>query len=157
MGWEPAEAIPGGFKWDHGGKKPTLAPRYRRRSALFARSGGCRFLAPIRTGQDIASCSADQLCITNDKVLSGIYTKAFTNATYIVKDGAPTGRALFPGHDEARRMTTIVRPGTTIRLRMVSSSPTIRCKSRCVGNCSRPIVSIYTPETGQRILRDAAG
>ena len=79
------------------------------------------------------------------------YTKAFTNAPYLVKDGFGYQDGLFTGYDEIKRDYDH-RPGITRSATMALSSSTTRCSNpRCVWNLLKQHVSIYTPELVERI------
>ena len=103
MGGNAAEAHPCGFKWvteakaNRGAKLIVVDPRYTRSAAVSD------MYAPIRPGTDIAFLlGLINYCIQNDKV-QWDYTKAFTNASYIVKEGFAYQDGLFTGYDETKR------------------------------------------------------
>ena len=103
MGGNAAEAHPCGFKWvteakaNRGAKLIVVDPRYTRSASV------ADFYAPIRQGTDIAFLlGVINYCILNDKI-QWEYVKAFTNASYIVKDGYAYQDGLFTGYDEAKR------------------------------------------------------
>src|SRR5262245_37249303 len=103
MGGNAAEAHPCGFKWvteakaNRGAKLIVIDPRFTRSASV------ADYYAPIRQGTDIAFLlGLINYCIQNDKV-HWDYVKAFTNATYVVKDGFTYKDGLFTGYDEAKR------------------------------------------------------
>ena len=103
MGGNAAEAHPCGFKWvteakaNRGAKLIVVDPRFTRSAAL------ADFYAPIRQGSDIAFLMGlINYCIQNDKV-QWEYVKAFTNASFVVKDGFAYKDGLFTGYDEQKR------------------------------------------------------
>ena len=103
MGGNAAEAHPCGFKWvteakaNRGAKLIVVDPRFTRSASV------ADVYAPIRQGTDIAFLlGVINYCIQNDKV-QWDYVKAFTNATYMVKDGFGYQDGLFTGYDEAKR------------------------------------------------------
>ena len=103
MGGNAAEAHPCGFKWvteakaNRGAKLIVVDPRFTRSASV------ADVYAPIRQGTDIAFLlGVINYCIQNDKV-HWDYVKAFTNATYMVKDGFTYKDGLFTGYDEAKR------------------------------------------------------
>ena len=103
MGGNAAEAHPCGFKWvteakaNRGAKLIVVDPRFTRSASV------ADLYAPIRQGTDIAFLlGVINHCIQNDKV-QWAYVKAFTNASYIVKDGFAFKDGLFTGYDEAKR------------------------------------------------------
>ena len=102
MGGNAAEAHPCGFKWvteakaNRGAKLIVVDPRFTRSASV------ADFYAPIRQGTDIAFLlGVINYCILNDK-MQWDYTKAFTNASYIVKDGFAYQDGLFTGYDESQ-------------------------------------------------------
>ena len=102
MGGNAAEAHPCGFKGvteakaNRGAKLIVVDPRFTRSAAV------ADFYAPIRQGSDIAFLlGVINYCIQNDKV-QWEYTKAFTNAPYLVKEGYGYQDGLFTGYDEVQ-------------------------------------------------------
>ena len=136
MGGNAAEAHPCGFKWvteakaNRGAKLIVVDPRFTRSASV------ADIYAPIRQGTDIAFLlGVINYCIQNDKV-QWDYVKAFTNATYIVKDGFAYQDGLFTGYDEAKRDYNTVDAGTTSSARTASSWSTRRCRIRAAsGTC----------------------
>ena len=103
MGGNAAEAHPCGFKWvteakaNRGAKLIVIDPRFTRSASVSD------VYAPIRQGTDIAFLlGLINYCIQNDKVQRE-YVKAFTNASYVVKEGFTYQDGLFSGYDEAKR------------------------------------------------------
>jgi formate dehydrogenase major subunit len=151
MGGNAAEAHPCGFKWvteakaSRGAKLIVVDPRYTRSASV------ADFYAPIRQGTDIAFLlGVINYCIQNDKI-QWDYTKAFTNAGYIVKDGFAYQDGLFTGYDEAKRDYN--RSSWEYELGpdgFVVVDDTLQ-NPRCVWNLLKQHVSIYTPETVSRI------
>ena len=87
MGGNAAEAHPCGFKWvteakaNRGAKLIVVDPRFTRSASV------ADFYAPIRQGTDIAFLlGADQLLHPERQGAVGVRPKAFTNASYLVKD-----------------------------------------------------------------------
>jgi formate dehydrogenase major subunit len=151
MGGNAAEAHPCGFKWvteakaNRGAKLIVVDPRYTRSASVSD------MYAPIRPGTDIAFLNGlINYCIQNDKV-QWEYTKAFTNATYLVKDGFTYEDGLFTGYDEVKRdynrSTWEYEIGPD---GYVVSDATLQ-NPRCVWNLLKQHVSIYTPELVERI------
>jgi formate dehydrogenase major subunit len=151
MGGNAAEAHPCGFKWvteakaNRGAKLIVVDPRYTRSASV------ADFYAPIRQGTDIAFLlGVINYCILNDKI-QWDYTKAFTNASYIVKDGFAYEDGLFTGYDESRRDYN--RSSWEYELGpdgFVTVDDTLQ-NPRCVWNLLKQHVSIYTPEMVSRI------
>src|SRR3954447_23927972 len=95
MGGSAAEAHPYGFKWvteakaRRGAKLIVVDPRFTRSASV------ADFYAPIRQGTDIAFLlGVINYCIQSDKV-QWAYTKAYTNASYIVREGFTYEDGLF--------------------------------------------------------------
>ncbi len=151
MGGNAAEAHPCGFKWvteakaRRGAKLIVVDPRFTRSASV------ADFYAPIRQGTDIAFLlGVINYCIQNDKV-QWEYTKAFTNASYIVKQGFGYQDGLFTGYDESKRDYD----RSTWNYEMteegfVKADETLQ-DPRCVWNLLKEHVKIYTPELVERI------
>jgi formate dehydrogenase major subunit len=151
MGGNAAEAHPCGFKWvteakaNRGAKLIVVDPRFTRSASV------ADFYAPIRQGTDIAFLlGVINYCISNDKI-QWEYTKAFTNAPYLVKEGFAYQDGLFTGYDESKRdydksswQYQIGPDG------FVVADDTLQ-NPRCVWNLLKQHVSIYTPELVERI------
>lgn len=151
MGGNAAEAHPCGFKWvteakaHRGAKLIVVDPRFTRTASV------ADFYAPIRQGSDIAFLlGLIRYCIENDKV-QWEYTKAFTNASFIVKEGFGYADGLFSGYDEEKRdydrTSWDYEIGEDGYARV---DPTLQ-HPRCVWNLLRQHVSVYTPEMVERI------
>lgn len=100
MGGNAAEAHPVGFKWVVESKKKkgtrlyVVDPRFNRTASV------ADFYAPIRAGSDIAFLGAlINWLIENDKI-QWEYVKAYTNASFIVKEGYGFKDGLFSGHGQ---------------------------------------------------------
>ena len=151
MGGNAAEAHPCGFKWvteakaNRGAKLIVVDPRFTRSASV------ADIYAPIRQGTDIAFLMGlINYCIQNDKV-QWDYVKAFTNASYLLKDGFGYQDGLFTGYDEAKRdydkSTWDYQIGED---GFVVVDETLT-HPRCVWNMLKQHVSIYTPEMVERI------
>jgi formate dehydrogenase major subunit len=149
MGGNAAEAHPCGFKWvteakaNRGAKLIVVDPRFTRTASV------ADFYAPIRQGTDIAFLmGVINYCIQNDKV-QWEYTKAYTNAPYIVKEGFGYQDGLFTGYDETKRdynrSTWEYEFGDDGYVKSDIDHP------RSVWNLLKQHVSIYTPEMVERI------
>ena len=151
MGGNAAEAHPCGFKWvteakaNRGAKLIVVDPRYTRSAAV------ADYYAPIRQGTDIAFLlGVINYLIKNDKV-QWEYTKNYTSAAFIVKEGFGYQDGLFTGYDEAKRdydrsswdyeydEQGFVKVDTTLQ------------HPRCVWNLLKAHVAQYTPELVERI------
>lgn len=151
MGGNAAEAHPCGFKWvteakaNRGAKLIVVDPRFTRSASV------ADVYAPIRQGTDIAFLlGLINYCIQNDKV-HWDYVKAFTNATYLVKDGFSFSEGLFSGYDEAKRdydkssWDYQIGDDGFVLVDDTLTNP------RCVWNLLKEHVSVYTPEMVERI------
>jgi formate dehydrogenase major subunit len=151
MGGNAAEAHPCGFKWvteakaNRGAKLIVVDPRFTRSASV------ADFYAPIRQGADIAFLlGVINYCITNNKV-QWEYTKAFTNATYLVKSEFGYQDGLFTGYDEAKR--DYDRSSWEYQIGedgFVKVDETLQ-HPRCVWNLLKEHVAQYTPELVSRI------
>ncbi|XEN34458.1 formate dehydrogenase major subunit (plasmid) [Ensifer sp. WSM1721] len=151
MGGNAAEAHPCGFKWvteakaNRGARLIVVDPRFTRSASV------ADVYAPIRQGTDIAFLlGVINHCIKNDKV-QWDYVKAFTNASYIVKDGFAYKDGLFSGYDEAKRdydkstWDYVIGPDGYAVVDDTLTNP------RCVWNLLKEHVAVYTPEMVERI------
>jgi len=151
MGGNAAEAHPCGFKWvteakaNRGAKLIVVDPRFTRSASV------ADFYAPIRQGTDIAFLlGVINYCIQNDKV-QWEYVKAFTNATYVVKDGFTYQDGLFTGYDESKRDYNKASWDYQIGPDGFAVVDETLQNPRCVWNLLKQHVSTYTPELVERI------
>ncbi len=151
MGGNAAEAHPCGFKWvteakaNRGAKLIVVDPRFTRSASV------ADFYAPIRQGTDIAFLlGVINYCIQNNKV-QWDYTKAFTNASYIVKEGFKYEDGLFTGYDEIKRDYTRSTWDYEIGPDGYAMVDDTLQHPRCVWNLLKQHVSIYTPDLVTRI------
>jgi formate dehydrogenase major subunit len=151
MGGNAAEAHPCGFKWvteakaNRGAKLIVIDPRYTRSASV------ADYYCPIRQGTDIAFLNGlINYCISNDKV-QWEYTKNFTNATYLVKEGFDYQDGLFTGYDEVKRdydrSTWDYQIGPD---GFVMTDDTLQ-DPHCVWNLLKKTIAPYTPEMVERI------
>ncbi len=151
MGGNAAEAHPCGFKWvteakaNRGAKLIVIDPRYTRSASV------ADYYCPIRQGTDIAFLNGlINYCISNDKV-QWEYTKNFTNATYLVKEGFDYQDGLFTGYDEDKRdydrSTWDYQIGPD---GYVLADDTLQ-DPHCVWNLLKKTIAVYTPEMVERI------
>jgi len=103
MGGNAAEAHPCGFKWvtealeQRKAKLVVVDPRFTRSAAV------ADYYAPIRVGTDIAFLGGViHWMLTNNKVHMD-YVKAFTNASFLIREDFEFKDGLFSGYDEAKR------------------------------------------------------
>ena len=152
MGGNAAEAHPCGFKWvteakaNNGAKLIVVDPRFTRSAAV------ADFYAPIRPGTDIAFLSGVMRYLLGNNKIHADYAKAFTNASYIVKEGYGFQDGLFSGWDEARK-TYVDRSSWDYEFDeqgMAKVDDTLQ-NPRCVINLLKAHVERYTPEMVERI------
>jgi len=151
MGGNAAEAHPCGFKGvtqakeNRGAKLIVVDPRFTRSAAV------ADVYAPIRQGTDIAFLlGVIHYCLSNDKV-QWEYTKNYTNASYLVKEGYGYQDGLFTGYDEGKR--DYDRSSWEYEFGedgFVKVDPTLE-NPRCVWNLLKAHVATYTPEMVERI------
>lgn len=151
MGGNAAEAHPCGFKWvteakaNRGAKLIVIDPRFTRSASVSD------LYAPIRQGTDIAFLlGLINYCIQKDKV-QWDYVKAFTNATYVVKQGFAYKDGLFSGYDEAKRDYDKSSWDYDIGPDGFAVVDETLANPRCVWNLLKNHVAVYTPEMVERI------
>ena len=152
MGGNAAEAHPCGFKWvteakaNNGAKLIVVDPRFTRSASVSD------IYAPLRPGTDIAFLSGVmRYLLTNGKIHQE-YVKAFTNASYIVKEGYGFQDGLFAGYDEARK-SYVDRSSWDYEFDeqgMAKVDETLQ-HPRCAINLLKAHVERYTPEMVERI------
>jgi formate dehydrogenase major subunit len=151
MGGNSAEAHPVGFKWDIEGKVKNKArlivvdPRFTRTASV------ADFYCPIRPGTDIAFLSGViKYLLDNDKIQHE-YVKAFTNASFVVKDGFGFKDGLFTGyHEDKRSYDTASWEYEIGDDGFAVVDPTMQ-HQRCVMQLLRGHVAEFTPELVERI------
>ncbi|EJW09759.1 Formate dehydrogenase O alpha subunit [Rhodovulum sp. PH10] len=151
MGGNAAEAHPCGFKWvteakaNRGARLIVVDPRFTRSASV------ADFYAPIRQGTDIAFLlGVIRYCMEHDRI-QWEYVKAFTNASYLVKEGFGYHDGLFTGYDEEKR--DYDRSSWDYQIGddgYVMVDDTLQ-NPRCVWNLLKEHVAVYTPEMVERI------
>jgi formate dehydrogenase-N alpha subunit len=103
MGGNAAEAHPCGFKWvteamEHRKAKLVVVdPRFTRSAAV------ADYYAPLRAGSDIAFLGGVVNYLLANNKLHMDYVKAFTNASFLIREDYEFKDGLFSGYDEAKR------------------------------------------------------
>ena len=103
MGGNAAEAHPCGFKWvteamEHRKAKLIVVdPRFTRSAAV------ADIYAPVRVGTDIAFLGGVVNYVLTNNKYHAEYVKAYTNASFLVKEGFDFKDGLFSGYDEGKR------------------------------------------------------
>ena len=151
MGGNAAEAHPCGFKWvteakaHRGARLIVVDPRFTRTAAV------ADYYAPIRPGSDIVFLMGlIRWMIANDKV-QWDYVRAFTNASFLVKDEFGWSDGLFTGYDEGKRdydkssWDYQIGDDGFARVDLTLEHP------RCVWNLLKAHVDAYTPEMVERV------
>jgi formate dehydrogenase major subunit len=101
MGGNPAEAHPCGFKWvveakaHNKAKLVVVDPRFTRTAAV------ADVFAQIRPGTDIAFLGGVIRHLLEKEAIQKEYVLAYTNASFVVKEGYAFEDGLFSGYDEA--------------------------------------------------------
>jgi formate dehydrogenase-N alpha subunit len=152
MGGNAAEAHPCGFKWvteakaNNGAKLIVVDPRFTRSAAV------ADVYAPIRPGTDIAFLSGVMRYLLVNNKIHQDYVKAYTNASYIVKEGYDFRDGLFTGYDESKK-NYVDRSTWDYELDdqgMAKVDDTLQ-NPRCAINLLKAHVDRYTPEMVERI------
>ena len=152
MGGNAAEAHPCGFKWvteakaNNAAKLIVVDPRFTRSASVSD------LYAPLRPGTDIAFLSGVMRYLLANGKIHQEYVKAFTNASYIVKEGYGFQDGLFTGYDEARK-NYVDRSSWDYELDdqgMAKVDETLQ-NPRCAINLLKAHVERYTPEMVERI------
>ncbi len=151
MGGNAAEAHPCGFKWvteakaNRGARLIVVDPRYTRSASV------ADVYAPIRQGTDIAFLlGVINYCIRSNRV-HWDYVKAFTNATFVVKEGFGYQDGLFTGYDEEKRDYDKSTWDYEIGADGFAVVDDTLQNPRCVWNLLKAHVAIYTPAMVERI------
>ena len=128
MGGNAAEAHPCGFKWvtealEHRKAKLIVVdPRFTRSAAI------ADVYAPIRVGTDIAFLGGVINYLLSNNKIHQEYVKAYTNASFLIKDEFAFNDGYFSGYAPISGPTTR-RAGVTRSGPMASRSSTRRWKT----------------------------
>jgi formate dehydrogenase major subunit len=151
MGGNAAEAHPCGFKW------VTEALEYRKAKLVvvdprFTRSAAVAdYYAPIRVGTDIAFLGGViNWMLANNKVHMD-YVRAYTNASFLIRDDYAFKDGLFSGYDDAKRSydkTTWAYQLDKDGYAMVDETLE---NPRCVWQLMKSHYSRYTPEMVEKV------
>jgi len=151
MGGNAAEAHPCGFKWvteamqHRKAKLVVVDPRFTRSAAVSD------FYAPIRVGTDIAFLGGViNYLLSNDKIHHE-YVKAYTDATFLTKEGFGFDNGFFSGYDEQKRVYNKATWGYELgKDGYVVVDETMQ-DPRCVFQQMKKHYSRYTPEQVSKI------
>jgi formate dehydrogenase major subunit len=153
MGGNPAEAHPCGFKWvveakaHNKAKLIVVDPRFTRTAAV------ADVFAQIRPGTDIAFLGGVIRHLLEKDAIQKDYVLAYTNASFLVKEGYRFEDGLFSGWDEAGKKYD--RSTWTYELGedgFAKVDPTLQ-HPRCVYQLMKAHFSRYTP----RMVADVTG
>jgi formate dehydrogenase major subunit len=151
MGGNAAEAHPCGFKWvieaklENKAKLLVVDPRYTRTASV------ADFYAPIRPGTDIAFLSGVIRYLLEKDAIQHDYVRAYTNASFIVKDGFEFKDGLFSGYNEETRIYDKSSWDYELDAQGFATVDDTWQNPRCVINLLREHVARYTPEMVSRI------
>ena len=151
MGGNAAEAHPCGFKWvteakaHNQAKLVVVDPRFTRSAAV------ADYYAPIRAGSDIAFLGGViNYLLSNDKIQHE-YVKAYTDASFIVREDFKFEDGLFSGYDAEKRKydraTWMYEVGGD---GFAKVDPTLK-HPRCVLSLLKAHYARYTPEVVSQI------
>ncbi len=151
MGGNAAEAHPCGFKWVTEAKAHNKAkfividPRFTRSASV------ADFYAPIRTGTDIAFLGGVIHYLLSQDKIQHEYVKAYTDASFIVREDYKFDDGLFAGYDAKARKydksTWMYELGDDGYAKV---DPTLE-HPRCVFQLLKQHYSRYTPEVVSNI------
>ena len=151
MGGNAAEAHPCGFKWvieakvKNNARLIVIDPRFTRTASV------ADYYCPIRQGTDIAFLNGvTRYLLENDK-LQHEYVKAYTNASFVIREGFDFQEGLFSGYDADKRdydrstWEYEIGPDGYAVVDETMQHP------RCVMQLLKKHVAPYTPEMVERI------
>jgi formate dehydrogenase major subunit len=151
MGGNAAEAHPCGFKWvieakiENGAKLVVVDPRFTRTASV------ADLYAPIRPGTDIAFLSGLIRRLLEKDTIQHEYVRAYTNASFIVKDGFGFQDGLFSGFNEGSGSYDKSTWDYELDEQGYAKVDHTWANPRCVINLLRKHVDRYTPEMVSRI------
>lgn len=151
MGGNAAEAHPCGFKWvteamEHRKAKLIVVdPRFTRSAAV------ADVYAPLRVGTDLAFLAGVINYLLSNNKIHLEYVKAYTNASFIVKEGYDFKDGLFSGYDEAKRTYDRSTWGYELDKDGYALVDETLENPRCVFQLMKQHYSRYTPEMVEKI------
>ena len=146
MGGNAAEAHPCGFKW------VTEALEYRKAKLIvvdprFTRSAAIADLyAPIRVGTDIAFLGGVINYLLSNNKIHQEYVKAYTNASFLIKDEFAFNDGYFTGYDAEKRTYDKASWGYQIGPDGFAVVDDTLQNPRCVYQLMKTHFSRYTPD-----------
>ena len=151
MGGNAAEAHPVGFKWAIEAKAHNKAklivvdPRFTRTASV------ADYYAPIRSGTDIAFLSGVIRHLLEKDQIQHEYVKAFTNASFIVREDFKFEDGLFSGWDEKEHKYDKSSWAYELDDKGFAKVDPSLQHPRCVLNLLRQHVDRYTPDVVSNI------
>jgi formate dehydrogenase-N alpha subunit len=151
MGGNAAEAHPCGFKW------VTEALEYRKAKLIvvdprFTRSAAIADLyAPIRVGTDIAFLGGVVNYLLSNNKIHQEYVKAYTNASFLIKDEFAFNDGYFSGYDAEKRTYDKTSWGYQIGPDGYAMVDDTLENPRCVYQLMKAHFSRYTPDVVNNI------
>ncbi len=146
MGGNAAEAHPVGFKWvieakaHNKAKLIVVDPRFNRTASV------ADFYAPIRVGTDIAFLSGVIRYLLEKGAVQHEYVKAYTNASFIVREDFGFEDGLFTGYDAQERRYDKSTWAYELDGQGYAKADESLQHPRCVLNLLKDHVARYTPE-----------
>lgn len=151
MGGNAAEAHPVGFKWVIEAKARNKAklivvdPRFNRTASV------ADYYAPIRSGTDIAFLNGVIRYLLERGAIHHDYVKAYTNATFIVREDFKFEDGLFSGYDAKEHKYDKSSWAYELDANGFAKVDETLKHPRCVLNLLKAHVDRYTPEVVSRI------
>jgi len=151
MGGNAAEAHPVGFKWvveakaHNKAKLIVVDPRFTRTASV------ADYYAPIRSGTDIAFLSGVIRYLLEKDQIQHAYVKAYTNATFIVREDFGFEDGLFSGYDAEQHKYDKTSWAYELDENGYAKVDETLQHPRCVLNLLKKHVDRYTPEVVSNI------
>ncbi|GBG15848.1 formate dehydrogenase major subunit [Novimethylophilus kurashikiensis] len=146
MGGNAAEAHPVGFKWvveakaHNKAKLIVVDPRFTRTASV------ADYYAPIRSGTDIAFLNGVIRYILEKGQVQHEYVKAYTNASFIVREDFKFEDGLFSGYNEKEHKYDKTSWAYELDDKGMAKVDETLQNPRCVINLLKHHVERYTPE-----------
>lgn len=151
MGGNAAEAHPCGFKWvveamqQRKAKLIVVDPRFTRSAAV------ADTYAPVRVGSDIAFLGGVVNYLLSNNKIHMEYVKAYTDATFMTKEGFNFDNGIFSGYNAEKRVYDKATWGYEIgKDGFVVVDDTMQ-DPRCVFQQMKKHYSRYTPEMVEKV------
>jgi len=151
MGGNAAEAHPCGFKWvteamqQRKAKLIVVDPRFTRSAAV------ADTYAPVRVGADIAFLGGVINYLLANNKFHEEYVKAYTDATFLTKEGFNFDNGVFSGYDDAKRTYNRATWGYQLGEDGFVKVDDAMQDARCVFQQMKKHYSRYTPELVEQV------